>query len=137
MMLDDAITANGAPPAAVEPPVAPPAPVVPLRPVGPRIQRAEEWLDFPAPYTGFRIRAWTDYPKRLFDGVTTEDQIEVVLQQVLLEHNGWQDDEGELPQPTDPAFYARVGTNLLTTTVAVVRQAATTPPNLPPLTRRR
>lgn len=130
-----------------------PAPVP--RPTGPRIPRQalEEWLDLPEPYQGFRIRAWVGYPQRLFTDlpeVDAEDEAERnaqglraqaalrdTLKQIFLEHNGWQDDEGELPQPQADAFYARCPTHLFNTTLAVVRQAATTPPNLPPRTRRR
>ena len=108
----------------------------------------------PEPYTGFRIRAWVGYPQRLFSDLPTVDpdadpaqqaaqaqaaeaQLRAALRQILLEHNGWQDDDGELPPPTTDAFYARCPTHLFNTTLAVVRQAATTPPNLPPRTRRR
>lgn len=133
-----------------EPPAAPP------RPSGPRIPRQalEEWLDLPAPYEGFRIRAWVGYPQRLFTDLPAidpdadeatqavqarqaQDHLRDVLKRVLLEHNGWQDDDGELPQPTTDAFYDRCPTHLFNTALAVVRQAATTPPNLPPRTRRR
>lgn len=150
--------------AALAPPVVvnnyvPPAngyePPPPPRLMGPRIPRQalEEWLDLPEPYQGFRIRAWLGYQQRLFTSipaVTAEDadeqraqletakaQLRAALKQILLEHNGWQDDEGELPQPHDDAFYERCPANLFNTTLALVRQAAETPPNLPPRTRRR
>lgn len=109
----------------------------PARPTGPRIRRLEEWQELPEPYEGFKLRFWVNYPQRLVLNLDSEEAIRAAVREIMLEHNGWQDDEGELPQPHDPAFIERCPTHLFTAAFGLVRQAATTLPNSLQPTRRR
>jgi hypothetical protein len=117
------------------PVVAPPPP--PPAPLGPMIPRIEEWGTLPEPYQEFRLRYWKNFPQRLLRDMQTEDELKAAAKSIFLEHNGWRDDEGELPQPTDPAFVERCPTHLFVTAFGVVRSAATTLPNSLQPTRRR
>jgi len=118
-----------------------PAPAAPhvngTAPKGPRIQRTEVWRELEAPYEGFRIKFWFDHPAGLMNGLDDGARINEAVATILLEHNGWEDDQGVLPQPSDPAFMERVPTHLLVATLAVVRIATTTLPNSVTQTRRR
>ena len=73
---------------------------------GPRIPRRELWLDVPE-YPGFRVRMWANYPQRLARDLQSKDAalIGAALSQIVIEHNGWCDEEGN---PYPPASERRV-----------------------------
>lgn len=109
----------------------------PAAPRGPRIPRIEEWVTLPEPYQDFKMLVWVNYPQRLLTDLRSVEDVLRAGQQVLLAHNGWQDDDGELPPPHERAFWDRLPEHLLMAAWAVIRNTAQTPPNLPPPTRRR
>jgi hypothetical protein len=81
---------------------------------GPRIPRRLVWVDVPE-YDGFRAKVWCNYPKRLALELASEDQerIYAALGQLVLEHNGWLDDQGEPFPPADTrAFWDAVPNEL-------------------------
>jgi hypothetical protein len=64
---------------------------------GPRLQQRYEWLALAAePYSGFRVRLWTNYPPALAKEVYSGDTERTLaaLLQIVVEHNGWQDHTG-------------------------------------------
>jgi hypothetical protein len=88
---------------------------------GKRIANREVWLQMPAPYDNLKILAWLDYPQSIanqwvpIDGETNEERSERVMsacKQVFLEHDGWEDHEGELPPPGEDEFWERIPTQL-------------------------
>lgn len=68
---------------------------------GPRLQQRYEWLSVAAePYSGFKLRLWTNYPPGLAREVYSGDTERTLaaLLQIVAEHNGWHDHAG-LPYP--------------------------------------
>lgn len=108
---------------------------------GPRLPRRETWVNLPGDYDGFRFKLWVNAPKRLWNAVfaaaaTAEDEIQpddtpamvqtkadrlkaradaasAALQQIVLEHNGWLDDQGQPFSPaSEPAFWDEIPNEL-------------------------
>ena len=120
---------------------------------GPRLPRREVWVDLPQEeYPGFRIKLWINYPQ-FWDGdlrgatvagaeqaqpgedapleawkaysEAREASMRRAMGRVVLEHNGWLDFDGEtLPQPSDPAFWERIPTELAAVVIALQQQQA-------------
>jgi hypothetical protein len=74
------------------------------------------WVDLPekAPdgsdaYPGFKLRVWVNFPSRLAEDLkagSTPEATAAALRRIVLEHNGWCDDEGNPFPPADaPDFY--------------------------------
>lgn len=64
---------------------------------GPRMPGGrEKWVSLPDPYEGMRIRLWINYPNRLNDDLASgdEDLIYGALARIVLEHNEWNDEDG-------------------------------------------
>jgi len=124
---------------AIHPVVAPPAASQAngTAPPGPKIPRTELWRELPEPYQEFRLKFWFDHPAGIMANLDGDDAINQAVARVFLEHNGWQDDQGVLPPPSDPEFVNRCPTHLLVTAFGMVRQATTTLPNSMTQTRRR
>ena len=132
---------------------------------GPRIPRRELWLDVPE-YPGFRAKMWANHPQRLARDLQSKDveRIASALSAIVLEHNGWCDEEGD---PYPPAgelreiaesvtedgpdgapitrtvnrieypFYEAIPTELAVLLIVLINEAATTLPNSLLRTRRR
>lgn len=116
---------------------APPAPTA-----GPRIPRREAWLDMPGEYgqAGFKARVWLNYPQRLAQELASEDQerIKAALTLMVLEHNGWCDEDGTpFPPATDPAFWDAIPNELAGCVVGALMAEVTKLPNSLQPTRRR
>lgn len=112
-MIDDPTRAfDDAPPVNGQAPM--PTPIQQARP-GPRMPgRRDVTITMPGDYgdAGFRLKVWKDYPHRLANMIATgdEDQTAVALCQIVLEHNGWCDEEGEpLPQLKPPRMSSKEG----------------------------
>ena len=133
---------GGAPPAdrlVYEPPstngtAAPPAvadlppPAFPTKPadlVRPRLTR---WLDLPGEYgeAGYRALVWINYPSGLRDALKGDDSDarKAAITAIVLEHNGWPDDDGNiLPPVGDPLFWERCDDYLALSLGPLIRDA--------------
>jgi hypothetical protein len=76
-------------------------PAQPTRMRGPRApDRTEKWVTMPAPYGDtdppHKIKIWVNYPNRLQDDLASgdEDLIYAAQAQIVVEHNGWCDEDG-------------------------------------------
>lgn len=83
----------------------------------PRFMRREKWIELPGEeYAGHSIRIWVNPPARIWNlimGGRNSSEIEEGLTQVILEHNGWTDFDGNpLPAPTDTEFWREIPTEL-------------------------
>lgn len=107
---------------------------------GPRIQRREKWLELPDEYSGFKVKIWLNAPTKYWTALGSEDDREALdgMQQIVLEHNGWLDFDGEpYPPASDPALWEEVPTELAATVLAAAQAAMTDLPNSLRPTRRR
>jgi hypothetical protein len=115
--------------------------------------RIERWLDVPD-YPGYRVKLWINYPRHLRAALTPEDleqaeglegeeldayaaelkaKLEGILAAIVLEHNGWPDEEGNvLPQPSTPGFWDQVpDQHLANIVMTLAREAPAQLPNSP------
>lgn len=82
---------------------------------GPQIKRRETWVELPSEYEGFKFRVWLNAPTRIWAELTADNEKASLgaLQQLVLEHNGWLDFDG---QPYPPAevekFWEEIPTEL-------------------------
>lgn len=108
---------------------------------GPRIPRREVWVDLTEAYPDFKVRLWINYPKRLLDELSSEDneRIKAALCQIVLEHNGWLDFDGQpFPPASDPSFWDQIPDELAGVVVVVTRlESGKLSTSLVPPTRRR
>jgi hypothetical protein len=81
---------------------------------GPRVRRREEWVALPEPYQGFRFRLHVNASTRTWMRVAAGgDDAEAALRSLVLEHNGWCDEEGApYPPATEAAFWEEIPTEL-------------------------
>jgi hypothetical protein len=84
----------------------------PIR-TGPRMPgRRTQTISMLEPYQAFRLTIWVNYPHRLANMISggDEDQTAEALSQIVLEHNGWCDEDGEpIPQLKPAPMSARPG----------------------------
>jgi hypothetical protein len=89
---------------------------VPVPPVvdGPRVKRREEWVELPEPYAGFRFRLHVNASTRTWMRVAAGgDDAEAALRSLVLEHNGWCDEDGvPYPPASEAAFWEAIPTEL-------------------------
>lgn len=84
----------------------------------PRIPKRSAWVDVePEEYSGFQVRLWLNPPAGtaapIFSTESDEDTQMAALGQIVLEHNGWLDFDGEpYPPSTDAAFWKAIPTEL-------------------------
>jgi len=76
------------------------------------------WVDMPEEYgqAGMRARYWVNFPRSLTVGIdlTVPDNMVGLLRQVVVEHNDWQDFDGNpFPPAHDPAFWTAIPAELL------------------------
>lgn len=111
-----------------------------VQPVGPRLPRDEEWWDVEG-VPGFAVRLWANFPTALWRqaigvAVTTDQQREA-MRQIVLEHNGWLDEDGEPYPAADAAeFYDTIPNRLLLHLVRTIQTAQGTLPDFQKPTRR-
>jgi hypothetical protein len=121
--------------------------------------RIERWVDVPD-YPGYQVKLWINYPRALRTTLTAEDlagaeelegeeleayaaelkaKLEGVLAAIVLEHNGWPDQEGNvLPQPSTAGFWELVpDQHLANIVMTLAREAPAQLPNSRPSTRPR
>lgn len=93
---------------------------------GPQIKRRETWVELPEEYEGFRFKMWVNAPARVWnelnppanddsdeDGAAREATAQAALRQIVLEHNGWRDFDGQpFPPADDAAFWEAIPTEL-------------------------
>lgn len=107
----------------------------PLEPRAPRVERRIKWVDVPTSnYRGFKIRIWTNFPQRLLDqatGTTDEEEAAAMMSRIVLEHNGWRDEDDNVFPPTnDPAFWSDIPFELRNAITAIVIREASELPTL-------
>lgn len=106
----------------------------------PRIKRREGWADFPEEYEGFKVKLWLNFPSGLLDDLRSGEQAraETALRRIVLEHNGWCDEEG-MPYPAagDPGFWEAIPTEVAAIVMALIQMKATELPNSLLVARRR
>lgn len=71
---------------------------------GPRIQRRYVWVDLPPDaYPGFRVRVWANFPGDIQRELNSASETRKMraLAQIVVEHNGWIDYEGNEYPPAD------------------------------------
>ena len=99
----------------------------------PKVQRREKWITIKdEAYEGFEFRIWVNYPQRLDLEIrsTDEDKIRAALKQVILEHNGWLDEEGNpYPPSTTDEFWKQIPNELAAVVLALMRMEAARLPN--------
>lgn len=93
--------------------------------------RHDAWVDVPG-YPGFKARVWTNPTRRNDLALASDDEATKVaaFRELLLEHNGWCDADGEPYPPTDAAtFFEDVSTELLGCALVAIREATQDLPN--------
>jgi hypothetical protein len=113
----------------------------------PRIQRREKWLDLPDEYAGFKIKVWINAPTKLWNDILyaeeydetndseaeTDRKTDIVfnaLKQIVLEHNGWLDFDGNpIPAANTIEFWDTIPTELSACIIAAVQRGAYDLPN--------
>jgi len=109
---------------------------------GPQIRRREAWVELPEEYAGFKFKVWLNAPSRLWVAIGGADNDEAgaegALRQIVLEHNGWRDFDGEVyPQPDKSAFWEDIPTELAACILIATQQEMGKLPNsLAPQRRR-
>jgi hypothetical protein len=81
----------------------------------PRIARREAWVELPEAYAGFKFKLWVNAPQRLWQDVASGDETRAraALAQIIMEHNGWLDYDGQpFPPASDPALWEAAPTEL-------------------------
>lgn len=82
---------------------------------GPQIKRREAWIDLPPEYDGFQVKVWLNAPSRLWSELSGGEEAKTMaaLQQIVLEHNGWLDYDGQqYPPANSEAFWQDIPTEL-------------------------
>lgn len=106
----------------------------------PQFKRREAWVELTGEYEGFSFRVWVNPPARIWNqvfGNQSAADVKEGLKQVILEHNGWEDFDGNaLPAPTTNEFWDEIPTELAG---LIIREAQAESNRLPFLapTRRR
>ena len=109
---------------------------------GPQIRRREAWVDLPEEYEGFRFKVWLNAPSRLWVDIGSagddEDTAQSALRQIVLEHNGWLDFDGQpYPQPDKAVFWEDIPTELAACMLIATQQEMGKLPNSLAPTKRR
>ena len=88
---------------------------------GKRIANRAPWIELPEPFDNLKVRVWLDYPQDVANLLIAREgetqaqsgqRISTFLKEVVLEHDGWEDDDGVLPRPDTNEFWARIPTPL-------------------------
>jgi hypothetical protein len=111
----------------------------------PRFTRRDVWIDLGdthPDYAGFRLLIWRNYRADLLDQVVERanvgDKAGALerLGAIVLEHNGWQSEDGTpLPAPQTAGFWDAIPHELGPLIIQAVRQEAARLPDFPPATR--
>ena len=104
----------------------------PTAPAGPRVTRRENSVELPAPYTGFVITVWSNYPGRLTGELESGDmaRIRAAMAHIVIAHNGWLDFDGNpYPPASEEAFWEAIPPELLAVVMMTATQEASRLPN--------
>jgi len=103
---------------------------------GPRVRRREVWADLPSEaaesYPDFRMKLWANFKRSLLDEINSgdNDRVSAALCRIVLEHNGWYDEDGQpYPPASTAAFWDAIPTELAALIVIVIQREATRLPN--------
>lgn len=110
-------------------------------PAGPRILRREAWVTLPDAYAGFTFRLWVNAPQRLWNDLGSGDEARAraAMGQIVLEHNGWLDFDGQpYPPASNPeALWDAVPTELAGVVITAAQlEIAKLPNSMAPQKRR-
>lgn len=105
--------------------------------MGVKIPRRVVWIKLPEPYSELQLKVWLNFPRRFREELseaTTEDGIRAVLMKIVLEHNGWLDeddagDESTLPQPSSPEFWSRISDEVFAVFMLILKREIDNIPN--------
>ena len=109
----------------------------------PRAPRRTAWVDMPDEYQvddegkpvaegqRMRFRMWLNFPQRILTEIQSGDQERsgAALRQIVLEHNGWWENDEPLPPADDPDFWQAISTNLAVAMLAVIGRESAKIPN--------
>ena len=110
----------------------------PSVPTGPRAPHIEAWVDIEE-YPEHKARVWVNFSASLMAEMNSRDQerIYAALRQIVLEHNGWLDENGTpYPPANDPAFWDALPIHLASRAMQAVMERATGSPLARPTQRR-
>jgi len=99
-----------------------------------QVARRVRWLSLndDETYPGFEIKVWLNpshAQRRLMD-VAEGDRVTAFIKLIVLEHNGWADEDGEaFPPASEPAFWDAIPTELGIRIVGAINEALTQLPN--------
>lgn len=95
-------------------------------PAAPVLQRREQWVDLPQEeYPYFKVKLWVNYPQKLNADLNSGDQerMAAALGRIVLEHNGWCDEETRpYPPASERAFWEAIPDELAAVLLVLVRQ---------------
>jgi hypothetical protein len=97
-----------------------------------RMPRREVWVDIGPEYEGWKAKLWVNYPRHLQDELKSreEERVRAALSQIVREHNGWGDSDGNpLPASTDPEFWAVLPDELAIALLALLTEEMDRLPN--------
>ena len=116
-----------------------PVPPAPLLASGPKMPKRIRWVDLPThdssgeeAYPGFKARLWVNFPASLLQEIRSGEHLRVkaALSKIVLEHNGWCDEEGEpFPPAGDDTFWEAVPTELATIVIVMIQTESIKLPN--------
>lgn len=98
---------------------------------GPIIPGRSVWLDVPE-YPGFKVRLWSNMPNRLLLEIDSRDvpRVQAALLEIVLEHNGWRDEDGnEYPPADTQAFWDAIPQELAILVIGLIGEAPRQLPN--------
>lgn len=118
----------------------------------PRVQRREKWLELPGDYAGFQFKVWVNAPTKLWMALgrnaagnreedeqkASETEAQEAIKQIVLEHNGWLDFDGNpYPPASKTAFWEEIPTELAACMIAATQaEQAKLPNSIAPRRRR-
>lgn len=105
-----------------------------------RVTKRTRWVDLPQEeYPTWKVYLWVNFPAGLLEDIRSGDESKAreALRRIVLEHNGWQDEEGEELVPADHEdFYRVIPTEVLGCLMALIQQECAKLPNSLLATRR-
>ncbi len=100
---------------------------------GPRMPKTIQWMDMPPPYNEMRIRVWVNFPNELAQDIVSgdKDKVQAAVKQIFIEHNDWEDYNGEpLPSTQEKEFWDKIPNELAATMVTLLDIEGKRLPNL-------
>lgn len=90
----------------------------------PRVKRKQIWVELSGDYEGFMFLLWVNAPSKLWADVRSgnEELAQEAATKIILEHNGWEDFDGEpYPGASIPEFWEEIPTELAACVLAAAQ----------------